>query len=152
MTTSEGKSSKVSSLVTPTRARAVRFGEVMLVVDLVDGRQISVPIVWFPRLAEAMTEQPQELNNWRLIGDGIGIHWPGLDEHVSVENLLANRSELLTYHETPVAPRGRSGRQRNTRRLGRGTRVAASSELRDPRTGRFGVASKPAAAPPPTTS
>lgn len=84
------------------------FGDDTLVVDLEDGRRISVPIAWFPRLAEAMATHPQELSNWRLIGSGIGIHWPGLDEHVSVENLLANRSELLVYRDRPAA-RGTGG-------------------------------------------
>jgi Protein of unknown function (DUF2442) len=137
MTTSERKSSKISTFATPTRARGVSFGNHTLVVDLEDGRQISVPIVWFPRLAEAMAAQPQELSNWRLIGGGIGINWPGLDEHVSVENLLANRSELLTYRGGP--PEEEPGQ---TQRSPRGRPRA----VRDPRTGRFGA---PSATPPP---
>jgi hypothetical protein len=54
-------------------------------VDLADGRSIRVPISWYPRLAAA-TEK--ERNNWRFIGRGEGIHWPDLDEDISVENLL----------------------------------------------------------------
>ena len=57
-----------------------------LTVDLSDGRTISVPVAWFPRLLHAT---PEERKNWRLIGNGSGNHWPDLDEDISVENLLA---------------------------------------------------------------
>jgi hypothetical protein len=63
-----------------------------LSVDLSDGRSISVPIAWFPRLLHS-TEQ--ERNNWRLIGRGQGIHWEDLDEDISIESLLALRSGNL---------------------------------------------------------
>ena len=59
-----------------------------LTVDLSDGRTISVPIDWFPRLVHATQS---ERNNWRLIGSGEGIHWSDLDEDISVEGLLAGR-------------------------------------------------------------
>lgn len=59
-----------------------------LVVDLVDGRTITVPLAWFPRLAYGT---PAERANWRLIGRGGGIHWPDLDEDISAESLLAGR-------------------------------------------------------------
>lgn len=55
-------------------------------VVLVDGREIAVPLVWFPRLLNATSEQRKE---WRLIGGGIGIHWEPIDEDISVESLLA---------------------------------------------------------------
>ena len=54
-------------------------------VDLTDGRSISVPLAWYPRLLHGT---PEERNHWRLIGEGHGIHWPDLDEDVSVENLV----------------------------------------------------------------
>ena len=57
-----------------------------LSVDLSDGRSISVPIAWFPRLLHS-TEQ--ERNNWRLIGRGQGIHWEDIDEDISIEGLIA---------------------------------------------------------------
>ena len=57
-------------------------------VDLRDGRTISVPLAWFPRLLHATQK---ERNNWRLIGKGHGIHWEDVDEDVSVEGLLAGR-------------------------------------------------------------
>jgi len=56
-----------------------------LTVDLADGRTISVPLAWYPRLLHG---QPEELSNWRLIGRGEGIHWSDLDEDISVENIL----------------------------------------------------------------
>ena len=56
-----------------------------LQVVLADGRELSVPLAWFPRLLSATLEQRQ---NWRLIGDGVGINWPAIDEHISVEGLL----------------------------------------------------------------
>jgi hypothetical protein len=59
-----------------------------LSVDLSDGRSISVPIAWFPRLLHS-TEQ--ERNNWRLIGKGQGIHWEDIDEDISIEGLLAGK-------------------------------------------------------------
>jgi len=59
-----------------------------LSVDLSDGRSISVPIAWFPRL---MNSSEQERNNWRLIGKGHGIHWEDIDEDISVEGLLAGK-------------------------------------------------------------
>ena len=56
-----------------------------LMVDLVDGRTISAPLAWYPRLLHG---QPEERNHWRLIGKGEGIHWPDLDEDISAENIL----------------------------------------------------------------
>lgn len=60
-----------------------------LTVELNDGRAISVPLAWYPRLLHANSE---ERRNWRLIGKGQGIHWEDLDEDISVEGLLAGRS------------------------------------------------------------
>jgi len=59
-----------------------------LVVELVDGRTLTVPLTWYPRLAHGT---PDERANWRLIGEGEGIHWPDVDEDISVEGLLAGR-------------------------------------------------------------
>ena len=56
-----------------------------LIVDLADGRTVSAPLAWYPRL---LYGQREERNNWRLIGEGEGIHWPDLDEDISVENVL----------------------------------------------------------------
>ncbi|WP_417437500.1 DUF2442 domain-containing protein [Idiomarina abyssalis] len=64
----------------------VSVTEAMLEVELADGRKISAPIVWFPRL-EAATEE--ERKDWHLLGNGQGIHWPQLDEDISVLGLLS---------------------------------------------------------------
>jgi hypothetical protein len=63
----------------------VDFVEASIRVALADGREVSAPIAWFPRLRDA---SPQQRANWRLIGHGEGIHWPDLDEDVSVNALL----------------------------------------------------------------
>jgi hypothetical protein len=67
------------------RVRDVRFTEDVLVVDLLDGRTISVPLVWYPRLLSAT---PEQRANWRVAGSGFGIHWPDVDEDLSTEGLL----------------------------------------------------------------
>ncbi len=82
----------MNSLVIETRiaaAQRVTVSEDALVVELTDGRTISVPLVWYPRLLHS---KPAERNTWRLIGQGEGIHWPDLDEDISVENLILGRS------------------------------------------------------------
>ena len=66
----------------------VTVTEDTLSVDLSDGRTISVPLTWFPRLVHST---PEERNNWRLIGKGHGIHWEDIDEDISVEGLLAGK-------------------------------------------------------------
>jgi hypothetical protein len=70
-------------------ARSVRITSDTLHVDLSDGRTISVPLAWYPRLAHATAD---ERRNWRLIAHGRGIHWESLDEDISVEGLLAGRA------------------------------------------------------------
>jgi hypothetical protein len=67
------------------RVRDVRFTEDVLVVDLLDGRTISVPLVWYPRLLSAT---PEQRANWRVAGGGFGIHWPDVDEDLSTEGLV----------------------------------------------------------------
>ena len=69
-------------------AQSVTTSDEALMVDLADGRTITVPLVWFPRLAHGT---PAERSKWRLIGGGTGIHWTDLDEDISVESLLAGR-------------------------------------------------------------
>jgi hypothetical protein len=69
-------------------ARSVTLNDEALTVDLADGRTITAPLAWFPRLAHGTAA---ERANWRLIGGGEGVHWPDLDEDISVESLLAGR-------------------------------------------------------------
>jgi hypothetical protein len=76
----------------PTVLRdGVEVSDDTLSVELSDGRTIAVPLVWFPRLAHGTA---QERNHWRLIGQGLGIHWPDLDEDISVANLLEGRPSV----------------------------------------------------------
>jgi len=70
------------------RITAVRITEDALSVDLEDGRTISVPLMWYPRLAHAT---PEERQRFEIVGAGYGVHWPDLDEDISVEGLLAGR-------------------------------------------------------------
>ncbi len=69
-------------------AEAVEVTDSELIVGLVDGRRLSTPLVWFPRLLRASPEQRAQ---WELLGDGEGIHWPLIDEDLSIEGLLAGR-------------------------------------------------------------
>lgn len=77
----------ISSTISPTAilAESVRFAEDALIVRLSDGREVSVPLEWFPRLRDATPEQRE---NWRLIARGIGIHWEDVDEDIAVTTLL----------------------------------------------------------------
>jgi hypothetical protein len=72
----------------PARAQNVTITADTLSVDLTDGRTIAVPLAWYPRLQHGRAEERQ---NWRPIGAGEGLHWPDLDEDISVENLLAGQ-------------------------------------------------------------
>ncbi len=81
----------MSSLAIEIRTVSVQnvtVTEDTLCVDLNDGRTVSVPLAWYPRLLHGT---PKERNNWRLIGGGEGIHWPDLDEDISVESLILGR-------------------------------------------------------------
>jgi hypothetical protein len=72
-------------------AQSIEVNDEALIAELADGRTITVPIAWFPRLAHGT---PQERANWRLIAAGQGIHWPDLDEDISVDSLLAGRRSV----------------------------------------------------------
>jgi Protein of unknown function (DUF2442) len=67
------------------RVKDVYFTEDTLAVDLMDGRTIIVPLVWYPRLLDAA---PEQRRNWKLSGAGYGLHWPDIDEDLSTEGLL----------------------------------------------------------------
>ena len=77
------------------RVRDVRVNDDTLSVDLFDGRTITVPLAWYPRLLHAT---PEQRANWRIAGAGYGIHWPDLDEDLSTQGLL----------QGGPAPRGRA--------------------------------------------
>ncbi|MCE9593574.1 MAG: DUF2442 domain-containing protein [Planctomycetes bacterium] len=79
------------------KVRDVRVTRDLLTVDLLDGRTISVPLAWYPRLLKATATQRA---NWKVCGGGFGIHWPDVDEDLSVEGLLrgapASRRNVAT--------------------------------------------------------
>ena len=77
----------MNSLVRNKSKKAINvgFSDAKMIVFLEDGRELSIPLEWFPRLRNATAKQ---LKNWRFIGNGEGIHWDEIDEDVSVENLL----------------------------------------------------------------
>ena len=85
-----------------TFAENVRVTSEALSVELSDGRNVTAPLAWFPRLQHGTAK---ERNNWRLIGRGEGIHWPDLDEDISVEGLMLAATERLR-------PRRRESRTR----------------------------------------
>ncbi len=88
MNTSVKPKSKIQRAYIPTTAlaKSVQFDNEMLQVYLMDGRIISVPIIWFPLLHQATPEQRKQ---YEIGGGGISLHWPELDEDISVANLLA---------------------------------------------------------------
>jgi hypothetical protein len=75
----------ISVTIRDERVAAIRFPRDRLEVELKDGRVLSVPLTWFPRL---QTATPEQRANWEVIAAGYGIHWPEVDEDLSVEGLL----------------------------------------------------------------
>ena len=110
-----------SNLTTDAAAKRIRITHETLVVELRDGRSVSVPLSWYPRLAEG---RPSERRKWEIVGPGIGIHWPDLDEDISVEGLLlglpsgesaaslrrwrTSRRRAVASRKQPTRPRSRS--------------------------------------------
>lgn len=101
------------------KAENVRVSKDTLIVDLSDGRTISSPLEWFPRLLHATSE---ERSNWRLIGRGHGIHWEDIDEDISVEGLLAGKpsgesqasfKRWLKQHKSRLTVRSTERRKRH---------------------------------------
>ena len=103
------------------RVKDVRVSEDTLTVDLMDGRTISVPLVWYPRLLAGTAKQRAR---WRRCAAGYGIHWPDLDEDLSTEGLLRGAPapgafrQRLTRRSTRPRPRTRSAKVK--RAFGRG--------------------------------
>jgi hypothetical protein len=99
----------MSDLVNDTAEVLATFevvSEQSLTVSLSDGLQLLLPVEWYPRLKFGT---PAERNNWRLVGDGVGIHWPDLDEDLSVEGFSAGRKSAETSRSIKewLAERGR---------------------------------------------
>jgi len=103
------------------RAREVRVTRDELIVVLLDGRTVTVPLAWFPKLLHATARQ---LRRWELLGDGEGIHWAEIDEDLSVAGLLRGTpapqftsvsQKRFSYRTQPAAGRRRGGK--SSRRL-----------------------------------
>ncbi len=75
----------ISDIKPGESVKDVHFTEDTLSVDLLDGRTITVPLAWYPKLLHAT---PEQRNNWKRCGGGYGIHWPDIDEDLSTEGLL----------------------------------------------------------------
>ena len=103
-------------------AENVRVSNDTLTVDLSDGRSISVPLAWYPRLSHASSA---ERKHWRLIGRGVGIHWEDIDEDVSVEGLLAGKAsgESQASFSKWLAKRSSRPTTRSTGRRGKTARA-----------------------------
>ena len=95
-------------------ATQVQVSEDTVSVELADGRTIAVPLAWYPRLAHGSDE---ERRSWRLLGGGRGIHWPALDEDISVANLLAGQpsAESQASFKKWLAGRAKRSRARRDR-------------------------------------
>ncbi len=83
------------------RVTHVHFGDDVFSVDLTDGRTITVPFAWFPRLLHAT---PSQRDNWTISGGGFGIHWPDIDEDLSTEGLLRGAPAPRTAQSTSGGP------------------------------------------------
>lgn len=99
----------------PARAVNVKVSRQALAVDLSDGRTVLVPLAWYPRLLHGTS---QERNHWRLIGMGEGVHWPDLDEDISVEGILAGlpSGESQTSFKNWLARRSSARSPKRTQR------------------------------------
>jgi len=104
--------STLSVSVQAPRAQGVTVTEDSVVVDLRDGRTISAPLAWYPRLLHGT---PEERDNWRLIGSGEGIHWPDLDEDLSIESLVSGRPSGESQASLKLWLETRKGRARRAR-------------------------------------
>lgn len=75
----------ISAIQMDERVKTVHLTEDTISVDLIDGRTITVPLVWYPRLLKATSEQRQ---NWEICGGGYGLHWEDIDEDLSTSGML----------------------------------------------------------------
>ena len=99
--------------IRPVAARRVAVTDDALTVDLDDGRTISVPLAWYPRLLHGSTAERQ---NWRFIGRGEGIHWPDLDEDISIENIVYGQPSGESQRSLKRWLDARASRKENSRR------------------------------------
>src|SRR5213592_842311 len=108
---------------TEARALHVKVTADTLTVDLTDGRTISVPLAWFPRLLHGSVS---ERNNWRLIARGEGIHWIDLDEDISVEGLLHGHQSRESHESLEKWLQSRRGRASSGQKTPNKLRILAA--------------------------
>jgi hypothetical protein len=89
----------IMALSADERVKDVKFNNDTMSVDLYDGRTITVPLIWYPRLLNAT---PKQRSNWELCGGGYGIHWPDIDEDLSTEGLLRGAPAPQARKQTVV--------------------------------------------------
>jgi hypothetical protein len=94
----------ILAIAADERVADVSFNRETLSVRLKDGRTISVPLAWYPRLLQATDEQRKK---WKIAGGGYGIHWPAIDEDLSTEGLLRGAPAPLPHKAAPVSIRKR---------------------------------------------
>ncbi|WP_447974209.1 DUF2442 domain-containing protein [Nitrospira sp. Kam-Ns4a] len=113
----------ILALSADERVRDVRISADTLTVDLMDGRTIAVPLVWYPRLLGGTAKQRA---NWKVCAGGYGIHWPDLDEDLSTEGLLrgAPAPARVGWPRSRRAKRQRPQNRTGMKRTGSGGRMA----------------------------
>ncbi len=97
------------------RVEAVHFTRDSLVVDLMDGRSISVPLNWYPRLLKA---SPKQRASWEICGGGYGIHWPDIDEDLNTEGLLRGARAPLGNLKKPIKQKTPTSKRRSKTKTG----------------------------------
>jgi Protein of unknown function (DUF2442) len=101
------------------RVAGVEITDDVLAVSLMDGRTISVPLAWYPRLLKAT---PAERARWQLAGGGYGIHWPDVDEDLSTEGLLRGAPAPRAHKRVQTRAATKSARRRRAKRRGNSSR------------------------------
>lgn len=90
----------MNTLIYESLAKSVTFKKSSMIVELTDGRKLSVPLVFFPRLLNATNKQRE---NYVISGGGVGLHWDKLDEDINVKNLLLGMGDRTRFHEENIA-------------------------------------------------
>jgi hypothetical protein len=117
--------SSFSVKVQEPRAQRVVITEDSVAVDLTDGRTVSAPLAWYPRLLHGT---PEERNNWRVIGSGEGIHWPDLDEDLSIDSLISG----MPSGESPASLKRWLETRKSRKKRARSSRGGRTCKIQQP--------------------
>jgi hypothetical protein len=117
--------SSFSVKVQEPRAQRVVITEDSVAVDLTDGRTVSAPLAWYPRLLHGT---PEERNNWRVIGSGEGIHWPDLDEDLSIDSLISG----MPSGESPASLKRWLETRKSRKKRARSSRGGRTYKIQQP--------------------